>query len=267
MWVKQVEDTRLPDWLAPHLKSTCRYCGSPMENYYNVDNRCTNRRCTNTVCPGMIAARADNMRQLINLAGVGFAKCLADVQLKNITSPIELLPVWGVVPEVTLGLFLRMQCWEGVDSEWETITIHGDYYTLDELFEGYHGKHRHLLDENKEELYKTVNYVKLVERTYSQDVGANAIKMTIMITGTPNGFSTKEHFIEECNKACNGKIITIHQKTKKQTGVDCLIREPGTSTKGKVEAAQKGGIPIITSVEYIMLLAEIMKKIDNGKHI
>ena len=265
MWVKQEEDTRLPDWLSPHLKSKCRYCGSPMENYYNPDGRCTNRRCTNKNCAGMIAARADNMRQLINLKGLGFAKCLSDIQCNGITMPIELLRVWGIKPEVTLGTFLRMQCWEGVDSELDTITKQEDYYTLDELFERYQGKYRQLFEENKDELYRTVEYVTLKQRT--TDTIKNAIKMVIMITGTPNGFSTKEEFVEACNEACGGKVITIHQKTKRQSGVDCLIKEPGTTTRGKVEAAQKGGIPIITSLEYIYLLQELMKKIDGGEHI
>lgn len=265
MWVKQVEDKNLPDWLAPHLKSTCRYCGSPMENYYNIDGRCTNRRCSNSDCPGMIAARADNMRQLVNLKGLGFAKCLSDIQCNNITKPIELLRVWGYKPEVTLGTFLRMQCWEGVDSELEVIAQQNDYYTLDELFEGYQGKHRQLFEDNKEELYRTVEYVTLKRR--ANEVFKDAVKMTIMITGTPNGFATKEDFVDACNEACQGKIITIHQKTKRQSGVDCLIKEPGTTTRGKVEAAQKGGIPIITSLEYIYLLGEILKKLDNKEHI
>ena len=265
MWVKQVEDTNLPDWLAQHLKSTCRYCGSPMENYYNIDGRCTNRRCSNPYCAGMLAARADNMRQLINLKGLGFAKCLNDIQCHNIKKPIELLAVWGYKPEVTLGTFLRMQCWEGVDSELEVITQQNDYYTLDELFEGYQGKYRQLFEDNKEELYKAADYVTLKKRV--NESSKNAVKMTIMITGTPNGFSTKEEFVESCNEACGGRIITIHQKTKRQTGVDCLIKEPGTTTRGKVEAAQKGGIPIITSLEYIYLLSEILKKLDSEEHI
>ncbi len=213
----------------------------------------------------MIAARADNMRNLIGLKGIGFAKCLSDVQCNNITKPIDLLRIWRCRPVVTLGTFLRMQCWEGVDSEWETITQKDDYYTLDELFEGYHGKYRQLLDDNKEDLYRTVELVQLKERE-NESVG-NVVVMTIMITGTPNGFATKDAFVEECNKACKGRIKTIHQKTKRQTGVDCLIKEPGTTTRGKVEAAQKGGIPILTSLEYIYLLSQILKKLDEGEHI
>lgn len=265
MWVKQVDDKNLPDWLAPHLKSTCRYCGSQMENYYNIDGRCTNRRCSNPECPGMIAARADNMRQLINLKGLGFAKCLSDIQCNNIKNPIELLRVWGYKPEVTLGTFLRMQCWEGVDSELELITQRDDYYTLDELFEGYKGKHRKLFEEHKNELYRTVDYVILKRR--ANEAVEDSVKLTIMITGTPNGFSTKEDFVDQCNEACRGRIITIHQKTKRQSGVDFLIKEPGTTTRGKVEAAQKGGIPIITSLEYIYVLQGILKKLANGEHI
>ena len=81
-----------------------------------------------------------------------------------------------------------------------------------------------------------------------------------MITGTPSGFSSKENFIDTINHICRGRIVIIHQKTKRQSGVDFLIREKGSTTRGKVEAAIKGGIPIVTSEEFITLLTEYLKK-------
>lgn len=258
MWVKQEEDKRLPEWLGKNLSSTCKYCGSPMMNYYNdEDGRCTSRRCSNEYCPGMLAARADNMRQLIGLKGVGFAACLADIKAYNIKNPIQLLKYWKVKPRVELGTYLRMQCWEGVDSGLEKEMKVNNIQTLDDLFTRYGGKYSYIIGQHKDELYE---YADLVELPNVKSTAPPKIVHTIMITGTPIGFTTKEQFINSINEACSGKIVTVHQATKRQSGVDYLIREPGSTTRGKVEAAIKGGIPIVTSQEYMNILFEEISK-------
>ena len=251
IWIKHDEDSYIPDWLKESLPSKCSYCGSPMANYYNDDYRCTNRRCTNPSCYGYVAARADFARKLIGIKGVGFAGCLKDAELIKAKSPFELFRVWQIVPVITLEQFLRIHCFEGIDSEWGKITQQLGVYTLDELYEKYDGKWKSLLEEHKEEIYNNQKYVKLQEKPKSLSSKGPELVLTIMITGTPIGFQTKDHFINIVNNACNGKIVIIHQKTKKQSGVDFLIREPGSTTRGKVDAAKRGGIPIVTSKEFL----------------
>lgn len=258
-WIEHSKDTRMPDWLKSNLTSNCKVCGSPMLNHYNDDYRCTNRKCSNEVCPGFIAARADFMRKIIGVEGVGYAKCLELVQIYGYTSPLQLLGCWKIIPIVTLDQYLRMHCFEGVDSDWEKIVKELNIYTLDELFEQYNGKWRNLLEQNKELLYSNLKYVTLKQRPENY-VAKPELKLTIMITGTPSGFSSKENFIDTINHICRGRIVIIHQKTKRQSGVDFLIREKGSTTRGKVEAAIKGGIPIVTSEEFITLLTEYLKK-------
>ena len=258
MWVKQVEDKRLPEWLGSHLFENCSICGSPMENYYNEDDgRCTNRRCSNPTCPGMIAARADNMRQLLGLKGLGYASCLDTVRLHDIKYPIEILKYWGIKPKVTIGKYLRMQCWPGVDSGLETEMQKHAITSLNSLFERYDGKYKDLILSHKDELLRFQDLVTLPEEVTDRPDRI----YTIMITGTPNGFNTKDHFINSVNRMCSGKIVTIHQATKRQSGVDFLIREPGSTTRGKVEAAQRGGIPIVTSEEYMGFLMNQLSEI------
>ena len=253
-WIKQDEDTLMPDWLKEGLSSKCQYCESPMLNFYNENSRCTSRKCSNPQCYGYTAARMDFVRKLIKIEGVGFQTCLSDAQLYGVHSTFELLSKWGIKPNVTLDTYLRMHCFEGVDSEWEKIVKGLGIYNLDDLFERYDGKWLNLLLQNKAELYHNLMYVTLIEPNVRSK--ENMEVYTIMITGTPNGFASKEHFIDEINKACNGYITVLHQKTKRQSGVDFLIREPGSTTRGKVEAAQRGGIPIVTSVEFIQFLID-----------
>lgn len=253
MYVKQAEDTRLPDWLREHLSPTCPHCGSPILNYYNdEDGRCTNRICSDFYCPGMVAARADNMRQLLNLKGLGFASCLKDVKAYGVKHPIELLPHWNIKPEVTIGLFLRLQCWEGVDSGLESEMLRNNITSLDELFERYDGKYMPLIKKHKDELYEYASLVKLPEVVQKKPPKAT---YTIMITGAVKGFNSKEQFIAKLNEACMGRIITIHQATKRQSNVDFLINDSGNIT-GKVNTAIKAGIPILTSAQYMAFLAE-----------
>lgn len=260
MWIKQNEDEKLPDWLKTHISPTCKYCGSDMMNYYNPDGRVTNRRCSNSVCPAMIAARADFMRNLLGIKNIGFATCLSQIRQYKITNPVELLGVWNYKPTVSLGTFLRIHCFEGVDTELENIAVSLNIFTLDELYEKYDGKWKALLEDKKNLLYEDLKYVEL-EQPKNNYKGKSEV-LTIMITGTPNGFPSKEVFIETCNAACAGRIIVIHQKTKRQSGVDFLIREQGSTTRGKVEAALKGGIPIVTSEEFLHILLEKIKLIQ-----
>ena len=259
MWLKHAEDSMLPEWLRSSLSSTCSYCQSPMLNYYNDDYRCTNRKCSNPTCPGIIAARGEFIMKLLGVKGVGFKTCLTKVKGGGVKDQVKLLPIFGVKPTVTLYDYLRLHCFSGVDGEWEKICKKLDVYTLDELFNSYDGKFKSLLLENKDLLYDDLQYVNLVEKPKNRVATNKRIYLTIMITGTPNGYSSKDQFVDTLNANMLGKIVIIHQRTKKQTGVDYLIREQGSTTRGKVEAAIRGGIPIVTSSEFIGILIDKLK--------
>lgn len=258
MWVRHDEDIRLPDWLKNALPSTCKYCGSPMENYYNNDFQCTNRRCSNSKCIGFMAAKADTMRSLLGIKGIAFATCLNDIRASGVTSHMQLLPYWNCKPKVTVDVFMKMHCFPGVDNEWERIVQRNRIGTVEQLYENCGEKLRAIMDEHMDEIKQNLSYVELVnpyvERAFKQPKHI----ITIMITGTPNGFASKDDFINTINAALvSGNIVVVHQKTKRQTGVDFLIREPGSTTRGKVEAALRGGIPIVTSAEFIQYLVAL----------
>lgn len=261
-WVEHLEDPYMPTWLKSSLPKKCPYCGSSMMNYYNEDLRCTNRKCSNDTCYGFVAAKADFARKIIGIKGVGFAGCLKEATLIKATSPFQLFKLWEIKPTITLEQFLRMHCFEGIDSEWERITKTLNVYTLDELYENYGGKWRGLLESNKEMLYSNLEYIALKPRPVMLVEQGPSKVFNVMITGTPNGYRTKEEFIDTLNVACKGRIVILHQKTKRQSGVDFLIREPGSATRGKVEAAKRGGIPIVTSEQFIDYLVAYMTKLN-----
>ena len=261
-WIAQTEDTRLPSWLKSSLPAKCPYCSSPMLNYYNDDYRCTNRKCSNEHCVGFVAAKADFARKLLGVKGIGFSACLRDATLIGATTPFQLFRLWQYTPTVTMEQFLRIHCFEGVDSEWGVITQTFNIYTLDELYERYDGKWKQLLIDHKEEIYDNARYVRFIPRPNMIAKNGPEKTFTIMITGTPIGYATKEDFINTINKACGGRIVVIHQKTKRQSGVDFLIREPGSTTRGKVDAAIRGNIPIVTSEEFIQYLVNVLTKLN-----
>lgn len=262
-WILHTEDTYMLPWLKASLSGTCTYCGSPMMNYYNDDMRCTNRRCSNDDCSGMKASKGDFMFKLLGFKGIGFATCLQRANLLKGKSHVCMLAPYNK-PTVSLSDYLRIHCFEGVDSAWEVICTKNAFYTLDELYEHYDGKYKDILVQNKELLYANLEYVNLKERPV-QHVERPIKYFTIMITGTPIGFETKDDFINTLNEAMGGKIVVIHQKTKRQSNVDYLIREPGSTTRGKVEAAIKGGIPIKTSQEFIQILIAEFQKMESEK--
>lgn len=266
-WVLQEEDKLLPDWLKQNLRSTCAECGNLMLNYYNEDNRCTHRKCSNPNCPGLLGSRADFMVKLLNIKGIGYATCANIIRTTGTSNHVSVLGSINIKPTIKLHEYLRIHCFEGVDSEWEVICESNDYYTLDELYNSYDGKYRDLLKENKQLLYDNLKYVTLVEKPKRLTVEGPYLTYNVMITGTPNEFDTKEQFIEICNRAMGGLIKILHQKSKRQSGVDYLIAEPGSTTKGKREAAIKGGIPIVTSSEFADILLYNLAKIKSENNL
>lgn len=263
-WVLHSKDTVMEPWLKEHMSTVCSYCGSEMENWYNDDIRCTNRRCSNPNCYGMMAAKGKFMMKILSIDGIGFSRCMDALKGGRMTHHVQLLSILPEKPTVSLKDYLRIHCFEGVDSEWEKICTKLNCYTVDDILKYNLGKWTDILRENKKLLDDNLQYVQLKKRPLIvQQVPS--VYLTIMITGTPIGFNTKEHFISVLNKRMLGRIVLIHQATKRKTGVDYLIREPGSKTAGKVSAAIDGGIPIVTSAEFIAILTKMLQDMNSEK--
>lgn len=266
-WVTHSKDDVLPEWLKSNLSATCKYCGWEMENWYNDDIRCTNRRCTNTKCYGMMASKGDFMMKVIGIKGIGFAKCLDALRGGRMTHHVQLLGTLSEKPTISVQDYLRIHCFDGIDSEWEKICVKLNCYSIEDILKYNLGKWTDTIRNNRELLEENLKYVNLKKRPEMRTKAAPSRYLTVMITGTPIGYQSKEHFIDKLNSIMCGRIVLIHQKTKRKTGVDYLIREPGSATRGKVECAIAGGIPIVTSSEFVHILLKMMNDINSEKGI
>lgn len=261
-WYNLTEDTSVPEWLRNNLPSKCKYCGKPMLTGHNDYGRITGLRCSDMDCPSMIASRIDFILEMLQVKGIGFAKALSAVNEHKFTQAIQCLGVLTKIPTVSLSTYLRCNCIQGIDGEWINLVERSDSYTLDELYAAY--PDNEYLIKYKDMLYDNLKYVKLQERTVEK--AKSVVPITIMITGTPIGFATKDSFVASCNNFCKGEFKIIHQKTAKQKGVNFLIKEPGTNTRVKVETAKKAGITILTSEQFMQVLQLLMKEVGKGEH-
>lgn len=260
-WSILSEDVSIPDWLKAEMPHTCSYCGKQLLSGRNENGRLTGLKCEDDYCPSKIASQLEFMLDLLGMKGYGFATCLQLVKQHKYKHPLEYVQVFENKPTVSLGDFLRCCCIQGIDGEWVTMAEKSNSYTLEELIQAY--PHHEVLNENIEYIKYCIQFVKLKERKIPKK--RSTVPIVIMITGTPIGYPTKEAFIAACNELLDGEFHVIHQKTKKQSGVNFLIREEGYTTRGKVEAAIKGGIPIVTSAEFVQLL-QMLKEDSRREH-
>lgn len=253
-WTICSENEEIPSWLRDNLQSTCSCCGKPMMVGANDSGRFTARRCSDENCKSMLAARLEFILKLLNVQGYGYATCYNAMMGNPFTEAIQYLSVFPKKFVVPVGLYLRLNCIKGIDSEWVTMAEKAGAVSLDDMYEAY--PNNEYLLAYKDQLYRNLQYVELakpiVERREEQ------LNITIMITGTPIGFANKEEFVDTMNVLGDGYIHVIHQATKRQTGVDFLIREPGSTTRGKVECAKKAGIPIVTSDQFASIMVNIL---------
>jgi len=247
-WIR-LSESGIPDRLLSELPLKCAYCGSDMYVGFNDFGRCTSLKCADDNCVAMIGARIVFIAELLNIEQLGKATALSYARNNKYKYPIEVLGTLGIKPKVSLGTYLRLNCIPGIDQKWETMAEEKNCYTLEEMLNAYPDCAE--LKDNISMLYENLKFVELKQREFAKEPAA---VLTIMITGTPIGYPTKEAFVDACNKACCGYIRIIHQKTVRQSGVHCLIREPGSTTRTKVEAAKKAGIPILTSEQFVQCL-------------
>ncbi len=259
MWVKHSQDSMMAPWLRESLNTYCEVCGAELENFYNVDGQCTSRRCSNPNCIAMLANRMDFVRDLVGIEGVGYAKAVQLIKAYHWTRPIQILSILSTKPIVSLGTYLRMQCFEGVDSELDSICQREGYSTLDDVFNHYTGKWAELLKQNEQQLREDLSYVQLKEPPKNKAIVKKPL--VIMITGAVSGFSSKESFIEALRQEFGDCFNIVYQKTSRKTGVSVLVADAQQVATKKVADAKAGGIPIMTSVQLITNLVIAQKSI------
>lgn len=262
-WIKQEDDTFLPEWLVSNLPGVCS-CGSPMENFYNQQGRITGRRCSDEKCPFKVARKIVGMCDILKVKGIGEAKALSLVKSYKLTSQFEALPkiLPDSKPKVSLYNFLRMCFIKGMDTTWGQVV--GENETIEELYNNYKGEYRVLLDKYKSDILYNANFVEF-ERQWKPTRDA-LITGTVMISGNIKGYANRNNFIAALNVASQGLIRISVAENKRKTGILALIQEADTPNRGKAECAMQNHIPILTPEEFkLWCTAELKERLTERK--
>ncbi len=250
------------DWLKGYISDKCPYCGSDMQEQVNDDGKITNRYCSNIkTCPGHNAAKVVDMMKILKIDNIGFKTALDVINMNHLNSHIEYLN-YIPVEKLTMDLktALRLLCINGVDKQFVTECEKNGIATLDDL-KKLPPKLLRLVQLHQDEFLYMLTRIKLKEPEVPVNKDAHIV--VIMITGPVNGYKNKEEFVDAMNLRFQKHLRFIHQETKRKTGVDFLIKEPSTNTRGKLEAALSAGIPVVTSQQFIELMEELCKQLES----
>ena len=247
-YVKSRDDRNIPSWLSDNLEHDCVYCNHPMENYYNDNEECTGRRCSNPHCPEMLARRLTNCAVLTELSGVKIGTCRkVMMSLKEPKSHFEgFSSIFNEKPKVNLATLFRMCCIEGIDMEWNDVC--SKFTSVDEFFDKAPAKYINIAKPYMEELKLGESQVELVSpRKFKYDP---VITGNVMMSGPINGFSSNRAAYCTALKVATDGLIDIREVGKRQTGVMALIKEADSPIRSKYNVAKENGIPIFTSEEF-----------------
>lgn len=251
IWVKTSEDERLPGWLKKELRETCEVCGTPILNGYNERGECTRRKCTNDNCPKALGVRVGALCTALNYSGIKDANGYSLVQQYQLKSHFDVVPIlFKDKPKVRLPQLFRLAFIYGVDSEFDSI-CHG-YQTPEEVFNGYNGKYKEVIEEKREDILHAAKYFDIVLPTQVKQEYKPVLFGTVVITGEVNGVSHRDTFIPAINKKFKGLTALGYSKSKRKTGLYCCISEDKAASTGKVAEAVAAGAPVLTSNEFII---------------
>ncbi len=257
-WVKHTEDTRLPDWLKLNLRSSCEFCGTEYENFYNDAEKCTNRRCPNPKCPGSLAQRIADMCEILGYEGIKEGRGLQLVKEHNLENWFDALAyISEEKPKVTLSQFMQIAFIPGINTMWNQYCK--DCETLDDLLSSPDSTLRRTLESYQDLLRHGITCVELIsgEPNFAYDA---VIQGNVMLSGAFKGYNDRNNFVYAINKGFQG-LVRLNIVGKRKTNVMCLIQEADQPNRGKAEVAIECGIPIMTPEDFIKWLqGEVSKR-------
>ena len=251
MWIKHSEDNNIPSWLKDNVRSVCS-CGAPIENFYNEDGRCTNRRCSSNICPSKLAMRAANMFTVLNVDGFKEGKSLSVIKDYKLTSHFQVIPhaLGGTKLRIDLAKYLKICFIPKISEQWNAET--DGFSTPSEFVAGYKGKFKDEVEAYKDVILSGEPFFDFIAPTvYEKEP---LITGTIMISGNVIGFPTKEGFVGAINGTFKGYVRLGLTKSARRTGMMALIKENQNDMTTKLQVARETGIPVFTSTEFITYL-------------
>ena len=253
-WIKQSEDSQLPDWLKSNIRDKCE-CGHDMENFYNVSGQITARRCTNPKCPHVMAQKITAMCDILKVKGIGYKTGLSLIKTHNLTSHFEAIPyILEEKPRISICNLLRCNFIQGVDTKWSTVDA--VCATVDDIFSVYSGEFKDLLLEHKTEILESAKYFSIIEK-YKPKFEP-VVTGTVMLSGNIKGIPNRNTFIAGINYGSQGLIDIRVSEHKRKTGVMALIQEADSPRQGKAQCAEENGIPIMTPDEFKKYVANLL---------
>jgi len=227
----------IPDWLSPHIASTCE-CG-----HLIIDNATlTQRYCSNPICPKHMEQRIVKLAKDLNVKNVGAAYARNAIRTYNIYSPAMCIPMWfKEKPQRYLWEIGVLANLTGIDREWQELAC--DCSTFDEVVAKPKGQF----------LLPHLSYLKHFASFFEVKRPLASKCVNVMLTGSIDGFSNRQEFLRLLNEKY-GNIVRTVDVGKRKSNVAYLIKEAHTSDHSKTALAQRAGIPIVTPGEYAALI-------------
>lgn len=238
----------IPEWLRPHLKMICSYCGSYIADNADesADGIITVRKCANPRCPGHMQHRLTHLAEYYQVKGVGPKTALQLIRDYRLESHLDILPVWfpNEKPTEQLSKIVDLACIEGygstkAESSMNSYKSFKDYFCNCTNIDQDAWFHR-------DELYKAETYFNVAEPM-------SRCIMYVMLHGTFTGYAKRDMFLRDVNSIF-GSVIQVVDAKKRKTGVSYLIRETGAPYGDKDRVAREAGIPIVTPLQFLDIM-------------
>lgn len=258
----------------------CPYCGTELE----VDESLIHYYCTNELCSRLLANRLEKMFKVLKVDGFGPQVCMDIVEsneLKYLHQIFEIDPfMLTTIYSEDRNLELYDNLFNAREQTLSTIVksmgLPSIQTSADKIFSGYSDlrefyndfvddpedfiayklamskgimteKIANTLMENFEQIINFVKYF-IIKKVADES-------LEIAITGSVNGYKSKEGFIDYLNSMFGDKVAVSMKSSVTRDTSFLLSESPSNSSKFK--KAQDYGIPIVTSEELIKRLEEM----------
>lgn len=257
-----VDMDKVPMRLAKDLQWYCK-CGKPLLYSDNLKHI----RCSNHSCPEHLSERANLIFKDLGFKSLGpafakdliyYTKCTNVLEIFNLEK-IKDYPNKDAKYDAFVKYMLSkpaIEYWKlfyylfvpGLKTEW--LKIVGTSLTVEEVAK----KSRPDKLNQAEWLVAKLSfkYIKDIEKYFDIQYNYSNKIIEVSITGSIAGMSNRNNFIPVMN-ARYGKDYTLKQVGAKQSA-DFLVTDSDMRGHKKYEAARKGGVPILTSVQFEELL-------------
>lgn len=245
-------NTEMPAWLYDNINKRCPHCGAHICDDGPVVNgvmQLTQRYCINPRCPGHMAHKMDILAKRFGVKGFGPETALSLCKVNKYQNHLEILKKWfpDSKPKVHLWEVGDLAMIYGFGGSWKELVL--GYSSFEEFF-----KTATMIPEA---IRCNEEYLLYCEQFFEVKPPLSKNVVNIMMTGSINGFSNRAQFVEAVNLTF-GKYVQVIDVGKRVRGVSYLVKEQGTVDHSKSDLANANGIPIVTPIEFLTKIGEMV---------